>query len=617
MRIFKSRVISIIVAMAIIIGFCIAPGFTSHAAGPYNFSKVGGGTISSTPASGKKLNVILFGRPTCGNCQYTLSGINKCDSLDNKDVQFIYADIDGNDESTISKEAKNFSDKIIFCYGDNNAASWKLSGLTGSITLPIVVYIDENGKTVKATTGSQSGSEIDKIVTKILNGESLDDGNESDDSDCSDESCDTDYQDGSQGSGSNYTTITVDVTKVGDDYIVCDDGYRWGTSYSNTYASTQMESTADTNVKVTYNMADVTEDNLDCSAQATLSVYEVTSIDPDTGRMNGMLLFSTKINTSNCSANQTVDFSLVDEKARCFGMLDLPIADSDYVVQLPFDCTRYNNKIYFNTMITDTDDDCADGSCDVNNDSDDDCADGSCDVNDGSGDDCADGNCDINDGTENGSNNGSKNDSNSGSANSSGSDCADGNCDVNDGTGNGSNNGSNSGTTNGSANTGNSGKDGNANSTNGSAGQTNLPYSNEWINGEWYDANGQKTYNGTLLWKSNSTGWWVEDTAGWFPKNSWQKIDGAWYYFKPDGYMASGEYYNGYWFNSNGSWDSTYFLTWKSNSSGWWVEDKSGWWPSARWMKIDGSWYYFNGSGYMATNQYVDGYWIGSNGVCQ
>ncbi|MCR4846066.1 MAG: peptidoglycan DD-metalloendopeptidase family protein [Eubacterium sp.] len=141
-------------------------------------------------------------------------------------------------------------------------------------------------------------------------------------------------------------------------------------------------------------------------------------------------------------------------------------------------------------------------------------------------------------------------------------------------------------------------------------------YSNEWINGKWYNADGTQTYKGTLQWKSNSTGWWVEDTDGWYPTNSWQKIDGIWYYFKPDGYMAANEYYKGYWFNSNGSWDDKYQLSWKSNSTGWWVEDKSGWWPSSNWLKIDGYWYYFDASGYMVTSQYVDGYWIGADGVC-
>ena len=141
-------------------------------------------------------------------------------------------------------------------------------------------------------------------------------------------------------------------------------------------------------------------------------------------------------------------------------------------------------------------------------------------------------------------------------------------------------------------------------------------YSNEWINGKWYNEDGTQTYTGVLTWKVNSTGWWVEDTDGWYPTDQWQKIDGIWYYFKPDGYMATSEYYNGYWFNDDGSWDSQYLLSWKVNSTGWWVEDISGWWPSASWLKINGYWYFFNADGYMVTNCYIDGYWISSDGVC-
>ena len=141
-------------------------------------------------------------------------------------------------------------------------------------------------------------------------------------------------------------------------------------------------------------------------------------------------------------------------------------------------------------------------------------------------------------------------------------------------------------------------------------------YSNEWVDGKWYDADGTQTYKGTLAWKNDATGWWIDDGTGWYPTNNWQKIDGVWYFFKPDGYMAANEYYNGYWFNKDGSWDEQYFLSWKQNSTGWWVEDKSGWWPASSWLKIDGYWYYFDASGYMVTNQYVDGWWISSDGVC-
>ena len=124
-------------------------------------------------------------------------------------------------------------------------------------------------------------------------------------------------------------------------------------------------------------------------------------------------------------------------------------------------------------------------------------------------------------------------------------------------------------------------------------------YKNEWVNGQWYDANGKTDYAPKGSWKQNANGWWYEDTSGWYPVSCWQKIDGTWYYFRPDGYMASNEYYNGYWLNSDGSWDDKYFLSWKQNSTGWWVEDISGWWPASQWLKIDGYWYYFDASGYM------------------
>lgn len=142
-------------------------------------------------------------------------------------------------------------------------------------------------------------------------------------------------------------------------------------------------------------------------------------------------------------------------------------------------------------------------------------------------------------------------------------------------------------------------------------------YSNEWVNGKWYNAEGVSDYSGTLEWKSNSTGWWVEDSAGWYPVSQWQKIDGKWYYFQESGYMDYSGYRDGYWLGSDGALVDGYFGQWKCNSKGWWFEDTSGWYPSSAWVKIDGSWYYFEADGYMAISKYIDGYWIGADGVCQ
>ena len=142
-------------------------------------------------------------------------------------------------------------------------------------------------------------------------------------------------------------------------------------------------------------------------------------------------------------------------------------------------------------------------------------------------------------------------------------------------------------------------------------------YSNEWVDGKWYDADGNQSYSGTLEWKCNSAGWWVEDTANWYPVSCWQKIDGYWYYFDASGYMVSSAWQDGCWLGSDGAWTYEATGSWKGNSSGWWFEDTSGWYPYSQWLKINGSWYYFDGSGYMVTSKYIDGYWIGADGICQ
>ena len=118
-------------------------------------------------------------------------------------------------------------------------------------------------------------------------------------------------------------------------------------------------------------------------------------------------------------------------------------------------------------------------------------------------------------------------------------------------------------------------------------------------------------------WKSNGKGWWYEDASGWYPSNKWQKIDGYWYYFDASGYMASNEWRDGYWLGSDGAWKYQYIGSWKSDATGWWFEDTSGWYASNQWQKIDGSWYYFGGDGYMLTDTTIDGYYIDANGVCQ
>lgn len=82
-------------------------------------------------------------------------------------------------------------------------------------------------------------------------------------------------------------------------------------------------------------------------------------------------------------------------------------------------------------------------------------------------------------------------------------------------------------------------------------------------------------------WKENSTGWWYVHSDGSYPKEKFEKIDGTWYYFDGSGYMIKDK--------------------WKKHSDGkWYYLDPSGAMATG-WKKIGGKWYYFDSEGAMKT----------------
>ena len=54
-------------------------------------------------------------------------------------------------------------------------------------------------------------------------------------------------------------------------------------------------------------------------------------------------------------------------------------------------------------------------------------------------------------------------------------------------------------------------------------------------------------------WKHDKVGWWYADGSSWY--TGWKKIDGKWYYFESNGYLAHDRYVNSYYLNSEGYWD--------------------------------------------------------------
>lgn len=82
-------------------------------------------------------------------------------------------------------------------------------------------------------------------------------------------------------------------------------------------------------------------------------------------------------------------------------------------------------------------------------------------------------------------------------------------------------------------------------------------------------------------WKQNDTGYWYVREDGSYPKEKFEKIDGTWYYFDNSGYMLAEQ--------------------WKKNTDGrWYWFDKSGAMATG-WKKIAEKWYYFNPEGDMKT----------------
>ena len=141
-------------------------------------------------------------------------------------------------------------------------------------------------------------------------------------------------------------------------------------------------------------------------------------------------------------------------------------------------------------------------------------------------------------------------------------------------------------------------------------------YSNEWVKGIRYGKDGFRDASRATpaKWKKNSKGWWYEDAKGWYPKDEWQRIDGAWYYFDSEGYLETRAYRKGYYLSGSGVCSHEKVGSWRKTNRGWWYSLSDGTYLKKTWAKIDGSWYYFNEEGYMVTEEWRDGYYLSKSG---
>jgi hypothetical protein len=146
----------------------------------------------------------------------------------------------------------------------------------------------------------------------------------------------------------------------------------------------------------------------------------------------------------------------------------------------------------------------------------------------------------------------------------------------------------------------------------------------EWIDGYYLDANGYNTYSGVASWKKDSTGWYYQDTTGWyatgtcwidgtkynFDKNGyleepgWVNGVGGWWYRFGDGSYATSQWIDGYWISSNGYWEYKPTASWYKDDKGWYYMDTSGYYEQGNTVTIDFVDYTFDKDGYLV--QYTE-----------
>ena len=139
-------------------------------------------------------------------------------------------------------------------------------------------------------------------------------------------------------------------------------------------------------------------------------------------------------------------------------------------------------------------------------------------------------------------------------------------------------------------------------------------------------------------WKQNSNGWWNTEGSSW--SIGWKELDGKWYYFGQDGYMAHDTAIDGYELGSDGAWIQAASNNLSNSKKVTMNEDKNfdtdefkntlkteGYHVEVRdtlyednvaskgWKLVKGKYYYFSFDGGLAKDEIVDGYYLGTEGA--
>lgn len=120
------------------------------------------------------------------------------------------------------------------------------------------------------------------------------------------------------------------------------------------------------------------------------------------------------------------------------------------------------------------------------------------------------------------------------------------------------------------------------------------------IGGIWYYMNSSGAMQTGWLHLNNT--WYYLSANGAMLGKGWHSINGNYYYMYSSGAMAANTWIGNYYVDSNGVWIPNYGTAkWIKSGNRWWYRHKDGSYTVSDWEYIDGSWYYFDASGWMKT----------------
>ncbi|HGL8887204.1 TPA: glucosaminidase domain-containing protein [Streptococcus pneumoniae] len=135
---------------------------------------------------------------------------------------------------------------------------------------------------------------------------------------------------------------------------------------------------------------------------------------------------------------------------------------------------------------------------------------------------------------------------------------------------------------------------------------------NAWVGTSYVGATGAKVIE-DWVYDSQYDAWFYIKADGQHAEKEWLQIKGKDYYFKSGGYLLTSQWINQAYVNASGAKVQQGWLFDKQYQS-WFYIKENGNYADKEWIFENGHYYYLKSGGYMAKNETVDGYQLGSDG---